>query len=130
MQLPSNLSLYVLSLTLLFSSAQSQLLGDLISPPAHAASKQPKAGPWRCGLAQDGSGLAQKAYCCNEDKVKRRFQEGRLLEVTECTAVPEDQNVQCAQAANVWCCYSLTNDPSQGSEWMCTSVAQWKPDGF
>jgi hypothetical protein len=28
------------------------------------------------------------------------------------TAVPADHNVQCAAAANVWCCYSLVCFPS------------------
>lgn len=62
--------------------------------------------------------------------MKSRYQDGRILGVTDCmshtlvresgieamdvadlmvigTAVPADQNVQCAAAADVWCCYSL-----------------------
>ncbi|RAO66225.1 uncharacterized protein BHQ10_002237 [Talaromyces amestolkiae] len=127
MQLPSNLSL-LLPLTILLTTASCQLLPGITASPSHAPSKQSKIGPWKCDLAQDGSGLPQQPYCCDEKSVKSRYQDGRILGVTDCTAVPADQNVQCAAAANVWCCYSLNaSDPNQGAEWVCTSVAEWKP---
>jgi hypothetical protein len=41
-------------------------------------------GPWKCSLAQDGSGMPQNPYCCDENSIAKSYIDGKVILVNNC----------------------------------------------